>query len=432
MRSAAQSTRRTPESDIASAPDAIDSAYRYALVNIGGYARHVAAAGWRSDDGFAALPLTDKSLVFCGSDGPWLPDGPLSAGSIAFTSSGLGGQFSLGVSDPAELAATASAANGLMSAAGATPLVLGCLPQGIAVPVSDGVSASAGTNVAGALALIRAFAHRQGSLVLAAEPLLAKELLERVSADESDGTYPILVLTGGEWPSEGLRRYLEGLLPGRARVVFSYGAAELGLGAMLEDDALMRLRAQAYASTHLRSALTGGLVDATPALYRWDQNRLHLETTCAGELVVTTLQPRPVPLVRYNIGDQVELVSGATLRERIGGLIDVDDLPEGPVCLHYGRSGPVSASLSAEAVKDWLFRAPERAQSLTGRFSIRGDGTRIAFQRNLAGDWSRDAAIIVAACSELGAETVKVWAHADYPHHEGGHERKATYMQVGR
>lgn len=407
---------------------ALDDALADALRRIPAYAEHVAAAGWSPEDGFGHLPLTDKGLVFCGPSGPWFAPGALPAGSEAFTSSGLGGRFSIGVGAPGAAQALAGAVDAYVAEVGAdAPLVLSCLPQGIAVPTARGVGAAAGTNIAGALALVDALAARQGGLVLAAEPLCAKELVERLGADDPDGTYPVLVLTGGEWPSEGLRLYLEGLLGGRGRVVFTYGAAELGVGAMGEDPDLVALRGRAYRDPTIRRALTGRDDGPTPALYRWDPRRFHLETTDAGELVVTTLERRPVPLMRYNLADRVELCDGASLNGRLADRA-VAPVAPGPICVHYGRAG-ASGALTPERIKDWLFADPARAAALSGRFNLSPETGALALQRSPVSADAGTRELIAAAVADLAPDGgVSLWEHARYPFHVGGHERKATYV----
>ena len=157
-------------------------------------------------------------------------------------------------------------------------------------------------------------------MIIAAEPLFLKEMGETALRERgpafADGVVACFV--GGEWVAESWRRYVSELFgftdepSRRLGLMVSMGAAEVGLHVLHETP---ELRAARQALDSPRRA-PGASSAATPATRRrlltWDPNRLFVEERLHDDgvrtLVLTALTRRLLPLVRYDLDDEAELV----------------------------------------------------------------------------------------------------------------------------
>jgi hypothetical protein len=310
-----------------------------------------------------------------------------------------------------------------------------CLPQGISVPPGRAALANCGTNLAAAHAVLRDVAPRQGPCLLVGEPLLLKELIER-GADSGPGWAPerLLVVTGGEWVAESLRRHLEGLLPsGGPEILVSCGAAELGLHAFAEDPALRALRGLLADDPRLRSELLGDDPGFAPLILGYDPDTLLVERPSDGEprLIVTTLDERPFPLVRYDLGDRAVPVDPELARS-VAARAGIPESPAAAFIAHEGRAGTNSSEVAGprvELVKEALFEVAAWARALTGRFRLtigpQGPGLDVELHDPLpVGAAPPDAGTLQ---DRLDVGSVRLLPTEAYPHHRGGHGRKPQY-----
>lgn len=403
-----------------------------------GYARWLDERDWRVEDGWPP-PVSAKSDMFGEGLGAWLADGPLVDAAEVITSSGLGGTFSLGLVPSVDAERLSSEVESTMVALGAREgergMLVNCLPQGVAVPPGSALLANCGINVEAALAVLRDIAPSQGPVILVGEPLLLKELIERGAADGPEwAPARMLVITGGEWVAEGLRAHMERLLPaGSAGVLISCGAAELGLHAFVEDPALRGLRGLLAADPGARAELMGSDPGVAPTLLAYDPTRLSVERVGREpRMAVTTLDERPLPLVRYDLGDRAAPVDVAAL-VRLARRHGLEEPSAPAVIAHLGRCGPAGApGPSVEQVKEALFRDSERARALTGRFRLESgpDGPTLVLERQERPGSDASPLSLRELEEALGITGIRVLG-SDYPHHRGGHARKTRYVQVG-
>lgn len=421
---------------------ALAAAVSRAVLRHPAYADHLARAGWREADGYASLPVIDKAVVFSEGLSGWMGEAPLAAGTEAMTSSGHGGVFSLGLSAPEADARVEAAAAEVLGLLGVdAPLLLTCLPAGIHVEATGCVRAACGTNVEAALSLLEALGRRQGAALIAAEPLLAKELIER-AADAGILPERVIVASGGEWPAEALRVHLEELLGPGGAVIWSFGAAELGINQMVELPALRALRGALHRDPALRVGLLGEDPGFAPILYAPDPERLLAEEIRGvgpvPALALTTLEERPLNLVRYLVGDRGRVLEAGRVEQAMAQAGIDGPLGVPAVVAHYGRMPALSDPAegpSPEQVKEWLFGIPSRAGALSGRFLLnrRGPGEVILeLQESLCPRAGSRAPSRIEAQRALGVTELRIHAHDRYRHHQGGHERKTRYLPAAR
>jgi len=405
-----------------------------------GYERWLRDEGWTPSAGWPP-PVVSKEALFGDGLAAWFPPGPIAGAREVITSSGHGGRFSLGLVAPGVAETLGAQVDGILADLGADErapgMLVNCLPQGIAVPAGRAMLANCGVNIDAALALLREVAPAQGPCLLVGEPLLLKELIERGAATGA-GWAPerMIVVTGGEWVAEGLRRHLAALLPSDgAGILVSCGAAELGLHAFAEDPVLRALRGMLHDQPELRRGLLGDDPGFAPLLLGYDDTVLAVESDAGGSprLIVTTLDDRPMPLVRYDLGDRARPVDPAEA-EALGGRAGLPASPASGLIAHEGRAGTspeAPAGPRVESVKELLFDRPEWAFALTGRFALTvdRDGVDLDVERHdplPAGAQIPDPKVLR---DRLGVRRIRFLPAEEFPHHSGGHSRKPQYRK---
>jgi hypothetical protein len=449
---------RTP----GSAPEApgVDAALRVArraLARLPAYREVVRAHGVspRRLGDLSGLPYLDKRTVFEGDIRGWIDGGSLPAAAELLTSSGQSGAFSVGMTSAAEALQATRMADHALRALGADEdsptLLLNCLPMGIGVQTTLATVASPSVHLGMALELVDRVAAGFDRLVILAEPLFLKELAEAAIVAKGPGWAPpeTFVFVGGEWVAEAWRTYVSGLMglpdpatsPGPG-VLISMGAAEIGLHSFVETPALRAAR-RALGDPAARHALFGRDPGYSPTFLTYDPERLHVEQRPHPDgwrtLVVTTLTDRLMPLVRYDLGDLVDLVPASAVNAELEAR-DAGVEVEGPVVALWGRAGEVSGpgwSLRPEPVKERIFASAAPAASLSGRFYLEvRDGEPWLHLQLRAGAGAAPAmvddlrAYLHRVC---GGGEVVLHDLAGYPHHlAGDHQHKPRYHAVSR
>ncbi|MEW6582327.1 MAG: hypothetical protein AB1416_06165, partial [Actinomycetota bacterium] len=401
------------------------------------------------------VPYLDKATVFGGDVGRWVEGGTITGAAELLTSSGTtGGAFSVGVTSRAErsdLERIADAAlRGLGASESSPTFLVNCLPMGIGVPTTLATVASPSVHLEMALELITSFGPSFDRVVIVGEPTFLKELAElgREVVGPEWAPAATFMIVGGEWVAESWRSHVGALTgfgrPGKdpaSGILLSMGAAELGLHCLVETPELRGAR-QALRDRGLRKEVFGRDPGYSPSLFSFDPGRLFVEEREheGGDrtLAVTTLGPRLVPLIRYDLGDLADVVPAETLNEalgRHGSPVRVD----GPVVAVWGRAAtPHGArwSLRPELVKERLFATPADAACLSGRFHIQdaGTGPRLHVQLRdgaaprpgLTADLER---FLEAASGAVGH--VFLHHHREYPFHlPGDYQHKPRYASV--
>jgi phenylacetate-coenzyme A ligase PaaK-like adenylate-forming protein len=175
---------------------------------------------------------------------------------------------------------------------------------------------------------------------------------------------------GGEGISESLRSYLRRRFQ---RVVGSYGASDLEVNMAIETELCIALRRAIGEDMKLRERLIRTVYGVTPMIFQYNPLAYYMETSVAGELIVTMSRPHHIaPKIRYNIHDRGHVMRIPELRRvlRETGherLLDeiVNDLP---LLFLYGRSDMsidyYGANVTPDSVREVVYAVEELAPIL--------------------------------------------------------------------
>jgi phenylacetate-CoA ligase len=307
------------------------------------------------------------------------------------TSSGHGGRFSFGLQTRAQAAAGGRAIDQALDAAfqigSRSTLAINCLPMGVGFASERMTVATTSVREDMAVALIQAFGASYDQILLVADPLFLKRLLDHADAQGTDWSrYRVHVVLGEEIFGERFRNYVAGCLghdadhPERGYIASSFGVGELGLHLCFETPATIALRRAASSDPGLARELIG--VDragtAIPMIFSFDPRRVFIEATDLdpagyGRLTVSMLDAElPVPLLRYQTGDLVRLldagaVAGALHRRRIAS---AGELPVSLLALEGRDRDPLPNGSHVGVYKDALYEDPMVARHVTGAFRV--------------------------------------------------------------
>jgi len=323
------------------------------------------------------LPVTDKDFLL-----RLLRSIPLHTSRMLLPSSGTTGRFSFGAFSAADLDRSARSVDDLLcclyEAGRRKTLLLNLLPGSVPLSSSVATVVPVGVRIDSALATLEEFGVQFEQVILVGEPLFLKALLEEGAADDIVWEQmPLKVLVGGEWISESYRNYLESLV-GAGRAFSHLGMAELGLTYFWETVETAVLRAMLAEDEALRKALFGQS-EVAPLIFCYSPSEVHVEVLGKGGepgfLLLTTLQERLLPLVRYRSGDRGMLL----VRKEVNRVLDrhgrMPFLDEGglPLLAHFGRAER-AGGVSPEQVKEVLYSSFDLAAAVTGAFRLQQEG----------------------------------------------------------
>ena len=428
--------------------------FRRAALTSRGYRAHLEHLGidHRTITRISQVPYTDKRAVFGDHIDFWLDGGRVTEAAELLTSIGQTGLFSVGVTSRSERRAQERTFDQTLRALGggedSSTLLLNCLPMGISIPTKLATVATPSVHMEMALELLARTGPSFDRVIIAAEPTFLKEMGETALRERGPGFADNVVacFVGGEWIAESWRRYVSELFgftraPGRLGIMVSMGAAEVGLHALHETPEL-RFARQELDSPGARTALFGRDPGYSPSLFTWDSNRLFVEERLHEDgvrtLVLTTLTRRMLPLVRYDLDDEADLVDPAVanlvLAER-GSELRL----ERPAVAVWGRRGGTihgdGWSLRPEIVKEGLFTTSAHAGALTGRFRIGSDDGQPVLHvqlRNgaLPGPGIETALEHMVTVAAGVPARVEVHGYREYPYHEAGDfQHKTAYLE---
>lgn len=373
------------------------AAFRRAARSVPRYRALLASAGVdparvRSIEDFRrVVPLCDKEAVFGhGAVRDWCVNGRWPERSTLVTSSGYSGAFSFSLETPRQAARVRLGVDVLLDryfdVASRRTLLLNVLPC-VRVPSALAIMADVGPRVDAALATLRYFGPECEQVIVVAEPLLLKALVDAGVEHGIDWrTHRVHVVTGGDFFPENLRAYVRTMLGHsgdgeRGRVLTSFGISEIALSLAHETPELQRLRGVLHDQPARREALFPGS-PCTPSLLAYFPAQYHVETpVIAGRprLVVTTLDTdRPIPLIRYDTGDHALMLSAAELRSRLGrvGLAAFAPVSPLPVLAVFGRGRSRvigGRHVFPEQIKEALYADSDVASLCTGYFAVDAD-----------------------------------------------------------
>lgn len=432
--------------------------FRRAALTSRGYRAHLERLGvdHRLVTRLAQVPYTDKRSVFGDHIDFWLDGGHVSDAAELLTSSGSTGLFSVGVTSRSERRAQERTFDAVLRSLGggedSTTLLLNCLPMGISIPTRLATVATPSVHLEMAVELLARAGSSFDRVIIAAEPVFLKELAETALRERGPGFAEQVVacFVGGEWVAESWRRYVSQLFgfpeetSSRVGLMVSMGAAEVGMHVLHETPAVRDARS-ALDSPAARRALFGRDPGYTPTLLQWDPNRLFVEERAHDDgtstLVLTALTRRLLPLVRYDLDDEAQLVDAEAVNAELarqGSELRLDR----PLVALWGRRGSqvtgAGWSLRPELVKEGLFATAAHAGALTGRFRIAAESgspvLHVQLREGVAPGPGIDSALRHMATTAAGAPaTVRVHSYRDYPYHEAGDfQHKPAYVQKGQ
>ena len=432
--------------------------FRRAALTSRGYRAHLEHLGvdHKSVTRISQVPFTDKRSVFGDHIDFWLDGGRVTEAAELLTSSGQTGLFSVGVTSRSERRSQERTFDQTLRALGggedSTTLLLNCLPMGISIPTRLATVATPSVHLEMAVELLARAGASFDRVIIAAEPVFLKEMGETALRERGPGFADRVVacFVGGEWIAESWRRYVSelfGFTDGgskRLGLMVSMGAAEVGLHALHETPEL-RLARQLLDSPDARTALFGRDPGYPPSLFAWDANRLYVEERLHEDgvrtLVLTTLTRRLLPLIRYDLDDEAELVDPSGVNAVLADL-GTDLRLERPVVALWGRRGGTIEgdgwSLRPELIKEGLFATSAHAGALTGRFRIAAeDGQPVLHVqlRNgaLPGPGIESALVHMVTVAAGTPGRVEVHDYREYPYHEAGdYQHKTSYVERSR
>ncbi len=419
--------------------------FRKAALTSRGYRAHLDHLGvdHRTVTRLSEVPFTDKRSVFGDHVDFWVDGGTISGAAELLTSSGSTGLFSVGVTSRSERRAQERAFDMTLQSLGGgedtSTLLLNCLPMGISIPTRLATVATPSVHLEMAVELLARTGASFDRVIIAAEPLFLKELAETALRERGSdfGSQVVACFVGGEWVAESWRRYVSELFgfsdepSNRLGLMVSMGAAEVGLHVLHETPALRAAR-RILDGPLARRALFGRDPGYSPTLLTWDPNRLFIEERAHDDgvktLVMTALTRRLLPLVRYDLDDEAELIDPEAANAELarqGSEIRLDR----PTIALWGRRGAAVSgegwSLRPEMVKEGLFATAAHAGALTGRFRIAAEEGRPVLHVQLR-DAARPGPGIETALRHMatvaaGAPArVVVHPYREYPYHEAG------------
>jgi hypothetical protein len=326
------------------------------------------------------------------------------------------------------------------------------LGAGIHIPTRTLPTIETGARLDIAVALIRKLWDEIDQIILVGEQLPVKALVEH---GEGVGLAwrerPVHVVTGAEYVASNYQRYMGGRLghtpddPSRGSFTVSFGLSEIANSVAFETPQTQALRRLARADPAVRARLYGPEARLCAAILQYNPRQYFMETTSPdrrrGELILTTLDPgRPLPLIRYNTRDVVDLWSYERTMDMLKEIGRPDLRPPfpWPLVVVWGKNKGMEAApgrwIYPEEVKEALYADDGTASRATGFFRMKNQGGRVRVAVQLRPGVPPDPAMADQLRERLAAfaavETdIALYAHDDYPHGaDPRFDRKAVYL----
>jgi phenylacetate-CoA ligase len=312
------------------------------------------------------------------------------------TSSGHGGRFSFGLSTRREADASADfidrALDAAFQIASRTTLAINCLPMGVGFASRRMTVATTSVREDMAVALIHAFGPQYDQILIVADPLFMKKLVDYAAGHSLDWRrFRVHVVLGEEIFGERFRSWVSRAIghdparPQNGYVMSSFGAGELGLHLCYETPATIAIRRAACADPAFARDLLGvaGQGSTVPMVFTFEPRRTFIETVDRdahgyGRLAVSMLDPEaPIPLLRYQTGDLARLLDPAEVRAAAARhRIDLPfELPANLLALQGRDKERLPNGSHVGAYKDALYADHTLAAHLTGAFRLVFNGT---------------------------------------------------------
>lgn len=371
------------------------------------------------------------------------------------TSSGHGGSFSFGVVDRKDAALHAAftdhALDQAFGVASRRTLAINCLPMGVGLATHCMTLATTSVREDMVAALVQTFGAHYEQIVLVADPLFLKRLLDHAEERGLDWSrHRVGAVLGEEIFGERYRAYvtarlgLDAAAPERGYVMSSFGVGELGLHLCYETPATIALRRAAAAAPALAEALFGPDAGATalPMVFTYDPARTFVEVVDAdaagdGRLTISLLDAElSLPLLRYQTGDTARLLDAGRVQALAAahGVTLPGALPPLLVALKGRDKEALPNGSHVGVFKDALYADHDAARAVTGacRLVFEGGASTLHVQLR-RGPSAPPAGLAAAIAAALPAAArpgrIAIWPYATFPYGMGlDYERKFTYV----
>lgn len=404
------------------------------------------------------VPFLDKEIIFPNND---LEDicinGKLKDIKTFYTSSGYSGIFSIGVETEKSISDSANMIDFLLDyqlqASDKKTLLINCLPMGIKINSALVKVAETGVRYDAALALTKKLARSFDQIIIVGENLLLKELVEEGLEQGIDWKKMVVhLITGGEFIAENWRSYLAHLLgidfeqPEKGLIAINMGLSELSLSIFQENPSTIKIRRQLLKNQDFRRALIKTREDnyPIPMVMQYSPQNVFLETEVQPdgreELFVTTVSDVKMPLIRYQTGDFVRLLSYKKMDEfltqfNLNHLRPPFSFPFG---LIYGRFRGITLKdnleIYPEMVKEALFSDYNLVSCITGNFKLKAVSDHVLIEiqlrkgvkdtPELASDFMKALSIYVKSKFQI-----KLFPYYQFPYSmEVDYERKFRHI----
>lgn len=365
---------------------------------------------------------------------------PLTGLAGVLTSSGHGGQFSFGLISRAEQASGGAAIDAALDAAfevcSRPTLAVNCLPMGVTFASERMTVATTSVREDMALALVETFGPAFAQVLLVADPLFLKRLVDYAAGRLFDWRrYRVQVVVGEEVFGEHFRRYMSSRLGlGSAEhpdtyLMSSFGVGELGLHLLFETRATAALRRLASADVQLARDLLGEGTEtqAPPMFFTYSPSRLFVEADAPaadgfGLATLSLLDPSlPIPLLRYQTGDVLKVLDARQAAAAVAGrgLELPGDLPPQLVAVRGRVREALPNGTTVLLYKDVIYADEAIADRLTGAVRLTFDGARPVMHVQLVRE-CHDGGGIASAIMDLLPEAARpsevvVWPYEAFP-----------------
>jgi phenylacetate-CoA ligase len=365
---------------------------------------------------------------------------PLPQLASVLTSSGHGGRFSFGLHTREQEQTGAGAIDAALDAAFGvrdTPtLALNCLPMGVTFQSRCMTVATTSVREDMAVALIEAFGDAYAQVLVVADPLFLKRLVDYARTRGLDWRrHRLQVVVGEEVFGEHFRTYMAqrlGLnlaaLDG-SWLMSSFGVGELGLHLCYETRATVALRRLARTDHRVAEAVfgPGSAISGSPMVFTYDPRRLHLEIESPaadgyGRMTVSMLDAElPIPLLRYQTGDIACVLDPAAVAAALHarGVAVAGELPRHLIALRGRERDTLPNGAHVATYKDAVYADHEVADRLTGAVRLTFDQEVCTMHVQLVPGGRDDRAVAATLRDSLPSAArparIEVWPYEQFP-----------------
>ncbi|WP_417623758.1 hypothetical protein [Paremcibacter congregatus] len=379
--------------------------------------------------------------------------GALDALSGVLTSSGHSGNFAYGLTTRQQRKSTPDmidlALQGVFNIDEKKTLLVNCLPMGVRFPSNVVTQAEVSVREDMALALIRKFSPYHDQVIITCDPLFLKVLLDKAEhwCVDWKKIHKHLII-GEETFGEKFRDYVGSKLhinpdnPATGIIGSSMGVGELGLNLCFETLETISLRRAINNNPVLLRTLFGckSPKDPLPMLFAYNPLAHYMETADRdndgfGELLVSLLaKDTPVPLFRYQTGDEARLLETGEIKAAFQALgLPLPQLPNMPlICIRGRHKDRLKTGLHIGAVKDSLYQNHDFADKITGAFRVEADSpglVHVQLRRKIKSTDVICPDLINQDETLFTSTDIKLWSYEDFPYGQTlDYERKFSYL----